>query len=238
MMSGTPVRGGGSLSATDKMRFAIPKGALFAESVAALQEAGMDVEALRDPGRQLLIETPDIDYLIGKPSDIPIYVAYGAADVGIAGKDTLVESALDVVEMLDLGFGACRFVVAEPEDARRTVEEQYRHLGVVRVATKYPRVTEEYFARRGIQVEVLKINGNIEVAPLIGIADQIVDITQTGRTLRENGLRVVEEVLASSARFIANPVSLRTRSEHVTSLAHRLADVSVQWTGTDQQEGA
>lgn len=211
-----------------KLRVAIPKGALFAESVEALQSAGIETGELADPGRQLVIRTPATEFLIGKPTDIPIYVAYGAADVGIAGKDVLVESALDVVEMVDLCFGVCRFVVAELEDAHQSIEEQYRHLGVIRVATKYPRITEKYFADRGIQVEIIKINGNIEIAPLIGIADRVVDITQTGTTLRENRLRVVEEILASSARFIVNPVSLRTESERVTTLARRLAEVPLQ----------
>jgi ATP phosphoribosyltransferase len=207
---------------------AVPKGALFEETLSALRAVGLDVGRLADPGRQLVIRADDVEYVIGKPTDIPVYVAYGAVDVGVAGKDVLVESALDVVEMVDLGFGACRFVVAELEDAHTSIEEQYRHLGVIRVATKYPRVTEAHFAKRGIQVEIVKLNGNIEIAPLIGIADRIVDITQTGTTLAKNRLRVVEDVLASSARFIANPVSLRTRSDDVTELARRLAEVSVQ----------
>jgi ATP phosphoribosyltransferase regulatory subunit len=202
---------------------ALPKGALYAESVALLARAGLETAALEDPGRQLSILSGDIEYIIGKPTDIPVYVAYGGVDVAVAGKDVLLESALDVVEMLDLRFGGCRFVVAEPENARASVAELYRHLGVIRVATKYPRVTEEYFAARGRQVEVVKLSGNIELAPLIGLADQIVDITATGRTLADNGLRVVDEVLASTARFIANPVSLKIDSERVTGLAAALA---------------
>lgn len=205
------------------MRFAIPKGALLADSVAVLREIGIDVGALADPGRRLVIETDEFEFIIGKPSDIPIYVASGAADVGIAGKDVLVELDLDVVEMVDLGFGACRFVVAEPEDAHASIEEHYAHLGVIRVATKYPRVTEAHFAAKGMQVEIVKLNGNIEIAPLIGIADQVVDITQTGTTLRKNRLRIVDEVLPSSARFIANPSALRTLGDRVTQMADRLA---------------
>ena len=210
------------------LRIAVPKGALFGDSIKALRGAGIDVGGLEDPGRQLTISTVDVEFVIGKPTDIPIYVAYGAVDVGISGKDVLVESDLDVVEMVDLGFGACRFVVAEPEEAYATIEEQYKHLGVIRVATKYPRITENYFAGRGVQVEIVKLNGNIEMAPLIGIADQVVDITQTGTTLRENGLRVVDEIMSSTARFIANPSSLRTDAERVTGLANSLASVSVE----------
>ena len=205
------------------LRIAVPKGALFAESVRALESAGLDVGTLADPGRQLTIRTADAEFVIGKPTDIPVYVAYGGVDCAVAGKDVLVESALDVVEMVDLGFGACRFVVAEPEGSDAEVTEHYLHLGVIRVATKYPRITEAYFAERGVQVEIVKLNGNIEIAPLIGLADQIVDITATGTTLAENRLRIVDEVLESTARFIANPVSLRLDAERITDLAGRLA---------------
>jgi ATP phosphoribosyltransferase regulatory subunit len=207
---------------------AVPKGALWQESLDVLASAGIELGGLTDPGRQLIFDTEDIEFVIGKPSDIPAYVAYGAVDVGIVGKDVLAETELDVVEMVDLRFGACRFVVAELEDEHATIEEQYRHLGVIRVATKYPRVTERHFAARGIQVEVIKLNGNIEMAPLIGIADRVVDITQTGTTLRENRLRVVEEVMESSARFIANRASLTTRGDRVTTLAGQLSAVSLQ----------
>ncbi len=210
------------------LRIAVPKGSLFADSVRLLKEAGLDVGGLANPGRLLTISAGGMEYIIGKPTDIPIYVAYGAVDVGIAGKDTLVEADMAVVEMVDLGFGGCRFVVAEPENAAATISEHYRHLGVIRVATKYPRITERYFAEQGVQAEIVKLHGNIEIAPLIGIADRVVDITATGTTLRENHLRIVDEVLESTARFVANPVSLKTRPEEVTRLANRLAELSVQ----------
>lgn len=210
---------------------ALPKGSLYAESVALLERAGLDVTGLADPGRQLTIRAGDIEYIIGKPTDIPVYVAYGGVDVAIAGKDSLLEAALDIVEMADLGFGACRFVVAEPEDASRSVAELYRHLGVIRVATKYPRITEQHYQARGLQVEIVKLSGNIELAPLIGLADQIVDITATGRTLSENRLRVTDEVLSSTARFVANPVSLKTDSQRVTGLAEALAGAAAEREG-------
>jgi len=209
------------------LRMAIPKGSLYAESIALLERAGYETTGLTDPGRHLTVRAGDIEFIIGKPTDIPIYVAYGAVDVAIAGKDTIVEADLDVVEMADLHFGACRFVVAEPEDASRSVSEIYRHLGVIRVATKYPRVTERHFASRGLQVELVKLSGNIELAPLIGLADQVVDITATGRTLIENKLRIVDEVLTSTARFVANPVSLKLNSDRVTGLASALAAAAV-----------
>lgn len=204
------------------LRLAVPKGSLFERSVELLRAAGIDTGSLADPGRQLTVRAGAFEFVIAKPGDVPVYVAYGAVDAGIAGKDVLMEAALDVVEMLDLGFGACRFVVAESARAERSVAEHYRHLGVIRVATKYPRVTEEHFASSGVQVEIVKLGGNIEIAPLIGLADRIVDITATGRTLADNGLRVVEEVAPSSARFVANPASLRTRSDAIVGLARRL----------------
>jgi ATP phosphoribosyltransferase regulatory subunit len=205
------------------LRMALPKGSLYAGSVALLEAAGLDVTGLADPGRQLTVRAGDIEYIIGKPTDIPVYVAYGAVDVAIAGKDSLLEAGLDIAELADLRFGACRFVVAELADAPRSVAELYRHLGVVRVATKYPRITEAHYASRGVQAEIVKLSGNIELAPLIGLAEQVVDITATGRTLAENGLRIVEDVLSSTARFVANPGSLKTDSERVTRLAEALA---------------
>lgn len=204
---------------------ALPKGSLYEESVRALSLAGVDVEGLADPGRTLLVRCADFDFVIARPTDIPVYVAYGGVDVAIAGKDVLLEAGLDLVEMVDLGFGACRFVVAERASNAGEADEHYRRLGVMRVATKYPRITETYFAQRGIQVEVVKLHGNMEIAPLIGLADRIVDITATGRTLAENDLVVVDDVLASTARFVANPVSLKTRCARVTELADRLAAV-------------
>jgi ATP phosphoribosyltransferase regulatory subunit len=205
---------------------AVPKGALFEGSLRVLRAAGIDVGSLAEPGRQLIVDTEQVRFIIGKPTDIPAYVAYGAVDVAIAGADVLVEAGLDVVELADLGFGACRFVVAEREDAGDTVDEAYRRLGVIRVATKYPRITEEYFASRGIQVEVVKLHGNVELAPLIGLADRIVDITATGTTLKENRLRIVDEVMSSSALFVANPVSVRIDGGRVMELADRLQNAA------------
>ncbi|MCL2503772.1 MAG: ATP phosphoribosyltransferase [Coriobacteriia bacterium] len=197
-----------SASGDRKLRIAVPKGALFEGSLAALSAAGMDVEGLADPGRQLLVELKDAQIIIAKPSDVPIYVAYGGADCGIAGRDVLVEAATEVAELVDLGFGACRFVVAAPI-ASDDVLGQFERQGVLRVATKYPGVAQAHFDERGQQVEIVKLYGNIEIAPLIGMADVIVDITATGATLRENGLQVVDEVWPSTARFVGNPVAVR-----------------------------
>ena len=215
--------GGRSADGTRPLRMAVPKGALYRDSVRLLELAGIETGDLAEPGRSLIISAGEIEYIIAKPTDIPVYVAYGGVDVAIAGKDVLVEAGLSVVELADLGFGACRFVVAEREDAAVGIEELYRHLGVIRVATKYPRITEQHFAERGMQVELIKLHGNIELAPLIGLADRIVDITATGTTLAENRLRIVEEVLPSTARFVANAASLATDAARVTKLAERLA---------------
>ena len=213
------------------LRMAVPKGALAPGTLELLHEAGIDAGALADPGRQLILDTGEMRFIVGKPTDIPSYVAYGAADVAIAGADVLLEAGLDVVELADLRFGACRFVVAEREDAAESNEGSYRRLGVMRVATKYPRVTEAHFASRGIQIEIVKLNGNVELAPLLGLAERIVDITATGTTLRENRLRIVEEVMGSTARFVANPVSVRIDSERIMDLADRLDRAAARLEG-------
>ncbi len=208
-----------------RLRIAVPKGALHAQAVECLAAAGLDVEGLHDIGRQLVIRSEDADYIIVRPSDAPAFVAYGAADCGICGRDSLLESGAQVVELVDLGFGGCRFVVAQPVGATPQIEERYRRLGSIRVATKYPRITLAHYAKTGVQVDIVQLHGNIELAPLSGMAERIVDITATGTTLRENSLEIVEDVLGSTARFFANPCSLRT-DDRVVELARTLAKVS------------
>ncbi|MEG0072329.1 MAG: ATP phosphoribosyltransferase [Raoultibacter sp.] len=191
------------------LRIAVPKGSLNTDTIDALTRAGLDTTGLKDPGRQLIIRNPGVEYIIVRPTDAPAFVALGAADCGICGKDSLLEAALDVVELVDLKFGACRFIVAEPAGAGEVASAHYRKLGSIRVATKYPRITKAYYARIGMQVEIVKLHGNIELAPLTGMAERIIDITATGTTLRENNLVVVDEVLASTARFFANTCAFR-----------------------------
>lgn len=191
------------------LRIAVPKGSLNEDTIAALSAAGLDTTGLDNPGRQLIISNPGVDYIIVRPTDAPAFVALGAADCGICGKDSLLEADPDVVELVDLKFGACRFVVAEPAGAGPSVEDHYRRLGSIRVATKYPNITSAYYAKVGMQVEIVKLHGNIELAPLTGMAERIVDITATGTTLRENNLSIVDEVLASTARFFANACAFR-----------------------------
>ncbi|BAK45101.1 ATP phosphoribosyltransferase regulatory subunit [Eggerthella sp. YY7918] len=192
------------------LRIAVPKGSLNADTIAALEAAGLDVTGLADPGRQLIIRNPGVEYVIVRPTDAPAFVASGAADCGICGKDSLLEAERDVVELVDLAFGACRFVVAEPAGAAEATDEHYRRLGSLRVATKYPRITQAHYAKTGTQVEIVKLHGNIELAPLTGMAERIVDITATGTTLRENNLTIVEDVLSSTARFFSNTCAFRT----------------------------
>lgn len=205
------------------LRIAVPKGSLNPDSIEALGQAGLDVTGLDNPGRSLIVRNPGVDYIIVRPSDAPVFVALGAADCGICGQDSLIESGADVVQLADLRFGACRFVVAESAADNGKAAERYRSLGSIRVATKYPRIARSHFARRGTQVEIVQLHGNIELGPLTGMADCIVDITATGTTLRENDLVATDEVMASTARFFANVASFRTDAR-VRNLAGKLAE--------------
>ncbi|MCI8340991.1 MAG: ATP phosphoribosyltransferase [Eggerthellaceae bacterium] len=204
------------------LRIAVPKGSLNADAIANLAACGLDTAGLESPGRQLIIRNPGVEYVIVRPSDAPTFVALGAADCGICGKDSLVETGAEVVEVVDLRFGACTFVVAEPVGAADAVASKAAALGTLRVATKYPRITAAYYARRGQQVDIVTLHGNIELAPLTAMAERIVDITATGTTLRENDLAVVDEVMGSTARFFANPCAFRT-DNRVVALARALA---------------
>lgn len=205
------------------LRIAVPKGALNADAIEALARAGLDVTGLDHPGRRLVIANPGVEYIIVRPTDAPTFVALGAADCGICGKDSLLEAGAAVVELADLGFGGCRFVVAESAGTSAAIEERYRKLGSIRVATKYPGITRAHFGKTGVQVEIVRLHGNIELAPLTGMAERIVDITATGTTLRENNLEITEEVLSSTARFFANTCAFRT-DERIIELARGLRE--------------
>jgi ATP phosphoribosyltransferase len=206
------------------MRICVPLGALFEDSVLALDRAGLDVSPLRDAGRRLVVEAGDgTTYITTRPSDVPTYVESGAADIGIVGKDVLRERTPDVYELLDLRFGGCRMVYAtrEGEDPTPAALE---HLGLVRVATKYPVAATGHFTATGRQAEVVKVNGSVELAPLVGLAHGIVDLVATGRTLRENGLVEREEIFHSSARVIANRVSQTLLADEIDALLARLEE--------------
>ncbi len=202
------------------MTVAVASGRLLEESMRTLEAGGfLAAEAWRSTRRLILpCVDPHMRVLIAKPADLLTYVEHGAADLGIAGKDMLLEQGRDVYEFVDLGFGACRGVVALPE-ARAAAWET---LSPIRIATKYPRVTERYFWSRGRSVEIIEVNGTVELAPLVGLADGILDLVMSGRTLAANHLVEVAEVFRSTARLVVNRVSLRTRAEAVQGVVERM----------------
>ena len=199
---------------------ALPKGRVLDESVELLAEVGIDLALLRGESRRLVFDLPGGEWraLVLRGTDVPTYVERGAADVGIAGLDVLLERGADLYQPLDLGIGACRLVVAEPED--RPVHDEA--MARVRVATKYPEITRRHFLARGEQVDVIPLHGAIELAPLVGLSDRIVDLTATGETLRENRLRIVEEILPVTSRLIVNRATLKTRAGRVRTLLEAL----------------
>ncbi|TME71266.1 MAG: ATP phosphoribosyltransferase [Chloroflexi bacterium] len=205
------------------LRFALAQGLLLNDALTALRAIGLDVSGITPGGRRLVVAGGDIEFVLARPSDIATYVERGAADLAIVGKDVLLESGARVIELVELGFGACRFVVAAPRDAVERSLDEYRHLGTLDVATKYPNVAERHFRARGIAVEIVKVAGSAEVAPLVGLADWIVDLVATGTTLRANGLAVIEEIASSTARLVANPAAYHLRRPEIAPMAERLA---------------
>ena len=208
------------------LKIAVPRGALFTEALDVLDGAGIDTTELRGGSRALIFETSGVTLVTVRPSDVPTYVEAGAADVGITGKDVLLEQSDRVVyELLDLGFGRCRMVLAARTGNDRLAEAQ-RRLGTMRIATKYPRIAERYFESTGRQVELVEVKGSVELAPLVALADGIVDLVATGRTLEENELEVREEIVECTARFVANRVSHKLRAAEIDELTARLREAS------------
>jgi ATP phosphoribosyltransferase len=208
--------------ATDRLRIAVPRGNLFTETLDLLHRLGIDTRATRENDRKLLFEEAGI--ITMRPSDVPTYVEAGAADLGITGKDVLMEqSEREVYELADLGYGRCVMVVAS-EAGEDPAAAALRRLGVVRIATKYPRIATKHFLATGRQAEIVEVRGSVELAPLTGIADAIVDLTATGTTLRENNLVVREEIAVCTARLIANPVADKLRADAIDALISRIAD--------------
>ncbi len=206
------------------VRICVPRGALFEEAVEAISAAGLPIEPLVNLGRKLIVECPGgPTYITTRPSDVPVYVESGAADLGIVGLDVLMERQSDVYELLDLGFGACRMVWATPagDDPTPAAIERF---GVVRVASKYVNVAEAWFDETGRKADIVKVNGSVELAPLVGLSDGIVDLVATGTTLRENGLVEREQIFESSARLIANRASHALLSSEVDELVRRFAE--------------
>jgi len=214
------------MSAGTDLTIAVPRGALFIDTVALLERLGLDVRELRSNERKLVFE--DIGVITTRPSDVPKYVAAGAADVGITGKDNLLEQApqrpagaREVYELLDLGYGRCTMVLASKAGADPAAEA-LRRLGVMRVATKYPRIAAGHFGARGVPVEIIELSGSVELAPVTGLADCIVDLVETGRTLAENGLVVVETITESTGRFVVNRASYQLKAAAVGEIVKAL----------------
>ncbi|HST43394.1 MAG TPA: ATP phosphoribosyltransferase [Conexibacter sp.] len=205
---------------SDRLTIAVPRGALMREALDLLDTLGIDTSEVRSNDRKLLFE--DVGIITMRPSDVPTYVESGAADVGITGKDVLMEQPeREVYELLDLGFGRCLMVLASVagDDAGA---EALRRLGVMRVATKYRRIASQHFERTGRQVELVEVKGSVELAPLTGMVDAIVDLTATGTTLRENGLVIREEIAVTTARLIANPVAHKLKAAAIDAMVEKL----------------
>jgi ATP phosphoribosyltransferase len=209
-----------------KLKLAVPRGALLSEVLDLLDQVGIETAEVRGDSRSLVFDGGSLTLVTMRPSDVPTYVSAGAADVGITGKDVLLEqSDRPVYELVDLGIGPCRMVLATQKGDVAPTEHQ-RRLGMMKIATKYKRIAERYFEEQGRQVELVEVKGSIELAPLVGLADGIVDLVATGRTLAENNLEVREEILSSTGRLVANRVSYRIRREEVDDLAARLRQVA------------
>ena len=204
----------------ERLTIAVPRGNLFTDTLDMLDRLGIDTSEVRANDRKLLFE--DAGIVTMRPSDVPTYVEHGAADLGIVGKDVLTEQAdRDVYELVDLGYGTCRMVVAARE-GDDSLNESLRRLGSARIATKYPRTAAAYFAETGRHAEIVEVKGSVELAPLTGMVDAIVDLSDTGTTLRENRLVELEELFVSTARLIANPVAHKLRAAAIDDLVARV----------------
>ncbi|WP_424522971.1 ATP phosphoribosyltransferase [Roseburia intestinalis] len=207
------------------LTFALGKGRLAKKTLEIFEQIGITCEEMKDKDTRKLIfvnEELKLRFFLAKGPDVPTYVEYGAADIGIVGKDTILEEGRNIYEVLDLGFGKCRMCICGPENAK----ELLNHHELIRVATKYPRIAKDYFYNKKHQtVEIIKLNGSIELAPIVGLSEVICDIVETGSTLRENGLSVLEEVCPLSARMVVNQVSMKMENERITKLISDLKTV-------------
>ena len=209
----------------EELTIALTKGRLADKTMELFTKAGFSCEEMKDKDSRKLIfvnEELKMKFFLAKGPDVPTYVEYGAADIGIVGKDTLLEEGRKLYEVMDLGFGKCRMCVCGPESAREVLENNQ----LIRVATKYPNIAKDYFYNKKHQtVDIIKLNGSIELAPIVGLSEVIVDIVETGSTLRENGLKVLEEVCPLSARMVVNQVSMKMENERIRKLIHDLRKV-------------
>ncbi|MDT8440226.1 MAG: ATP phosphoribosyltransferase [Desulfuromonadales bacterium] len=209
----------------DTLTFALPKGRILQDSMELFAKIGITCAEMDDPGRKLVFENRADGYrfMAVRAQDVPTYVEHGCADIGVVGKDTLLEQDKDLYEPLDLRFGYCRLVVAEPKELVQ--DDDPAGWSNIRIASKYPNITERHFAARGVQVEVIKLYGSIELAPLVGLAERIVDLVSTGGTLRENGLVEVETIAEITSRLIVNRASLKTKHRRILPLIEGLEAV-------------
>ena len=208
------------------LTFALAKGRLAKKTMALFEQLGITCEEMKDKETRKMIfvnEDLKLKFFLSKASDVPTYVEYGAADIGVVGEDTILEEGRNIYEVLDLGFGACKMCVCGPESAR----EKLQHGELIRVASKYPGIAKDYFYNKKYQtVEIIKLNGSVELAPIVGLSEVIVDIVETGSTLKANGLTVLEEVCDLSARMVVNQVSLKMEQERIRKLIHDLRKIS------------
>lgn len=204
------------------LTFALTKGRLAKKTMDLFRRVGITCQEMEDPDSRKLIFTNEelgLRFFLAKGPDVPTYVEYGAADIGIVGKDTIMEEQRKLYEVMDLGFGKCRMCVCGPASA----QELLRHQELIRVATKYPNIAKDYFYNKKHQtVEIIKLNGSIELAPIVGLSEVICDIVETGSTLRENGLKVLEEVCPLSARMVVNQVSMKMENERISAMIQDL----------------
>ncbi len=216
------------------LTFALAKGRLAKQTLGLLEQVGITCEEMKDPDTRKLLfvnEELKVKFFLAKASDVPTYVEYGAADIGVVGRDTILEEGRNLYEVLDLNLGKCRMCVCGPASAR----ERLQRNEIIRVATKYPNIAKDYFQNQKNQtVEIVKLNGSVELAPIVGLSEVIVDIVETGTTLRENGLEVIEEICDLSARIVVNQVSLKMEHTRIRKL---LQDLNGLITGTGDKEG-
>jgi ATP phosphoribosyltransferase len=208
------------------LRVAVPKGAIFEDALRALGAAGLPVDILRADGRRLTYAAGGARFIVSRAADVPVFVEHGAADLGIVGKDVLDEGGFNVMELRDLGTGACRMVLAAPRAEAERVSEAIDRAEVVRVATKFPNTARRFFEGIGRQAEVIELHGSIELAPLVGLSECIVDLVATGTTLRDNDLTVLEDISSSTARVIVNRGSYRLRHAEISTLVGAMSSES------------
>ena len=213
-----------AIDTMDYLTIALPKGKLFSLSADLFARIGYTAEGLSEKSRKLVItnEEKRIKFIITKTADVPTYVEYGAADIGIIGKDVLMESGQDVYELLDLGFGRCHLMMAVPKAQKRARLADYAH---TRVATKFPHIAERFFNSKGMQMEFIKLNGSIELGPIVGLSESIVDIVETGTTLKENDLEEIAYIADATARLIANRVSFKMKFTRINQMVEDLREI-------------